>query len=104
MSEQPRWMLKHPCDNCGTGYGECAQFLALSLKCCSGCSHPGRWVVNPYTDEEIAEMQSGRIPGKPTGGEGGEQNGAEEAQGGKDADSRNGATERIPRQQRGESA
>lgn len=52
----PEWMKKHPCDSCGEGYGACAQGLRLSLQCCQGCAHPGRWTENPYTEAELIEM------------------------------------------------
>lgn len=56
MKTKPGWLDKHPCTACGVGYGECAQGYVISLMCCAGCAHPGRWVPNPYTAEEIAEM------------------------------------------------
>jgi len=56
----PAWMAKHPCVGCGAGYGQCAQGLVHSMMCCSDCEHPGRWVNEPYTAEDIAEMRSNR--------------------------------------------
>jgi hypothetical protein len=58
MRRMPKWMAKHPCSGCGAGYGQCAQGLKFSLKCCINCDHPGRWVDEPYTAEEIAEMKA----------------------------------------------
>jgi hypothetical protein len=53
----PNWMRKHPCTACGTGYGACAQGLVLSMMCCKDCSHPTRWVDEPWTADDIAEMK-----------------------------------------------
>lgn len=58
--EAPAWMLKHPCEACGSGYGICSQFLATNHMCCAGCSHPGRWAENPYTAADYREMWAGR--------------------------------------------
>lgn len=58
MSIKPKWMDRHPCTACGTGYGECAQGLKLGLKCCKDCEHPTRWTDDPpYAADEYAEMQ-----------------------------------------------
>lgn len=53
----PEWRKKHPCTNCGAGYGICISGLAHNLQCCVSCHHPGRWVAEPYTPEDLAEMQ-----------------------------------------------
>lgn len=55
-SGMPLWMNKHPCTGCGTGYGECAQGLVISIMCCKDCEHPTRWQSDPpYTPEELAQ-------------------------------------------------
>lgn len=51
----PKWMSKHPCVSCGTGYGFCAQFAVMSLKCCKECDHPTRWQKDAYTDADREE-------------------------------------------------
>jgi hypothetical protein len=56
----PTWMTKYPCTYCETGYGFCAEGLRHSLMCCANCDHPGRWVENPWTADEIVEMWEGR--------------------------------------------
>lgn len=56
----PAWRLKHPCTECGSGYGKCIQGLAINLQCCEDCDHPGRWVDVPYTPEDFAEMKERR--------------------------------------------
>lgn len=56
----PEWMKKHPCEECGTGYGQCLQGAAISLMCCGGCSHPTRWTESPWTSAEFIEMWQGR--------------------------------------------
>lgn len=59
MPSAPQWMLKHPCESCGRGYGLCAQGLQHSLMCCKTCSHPTRWQPGPWTVDEIKEMWEG---------------------------------------------
>jgi hypothetical protein len=59
VTGKPAWMDKHPCTNCGTGYGECAQGLVISMMCCRGCEHPSRWQPDAYTAEELAEIRQG---------------------------------------------
>lgn len=57
MAERmPLWMAKHPCAECGTGYGQCAQGLVFSLKCCASCDHPTRWQPEPWTPADLDEM------------------------------------------------
>lgn len=56
----PKWMFKHPCISCGEGYGFCAQWLTRSMKCCTGCDHPGRWTDTPWTADEVVEMWEGK--------------------------------------------
>lgn len=61
MSEStraPKWMSKHPCVSCETGYGFCAQFALMSLKCCKGCEHPTRWQKDAYSEEDRREMRA----------------------------------------------
>lgn len=60
MTTVPKWMLKHPCTECGTGYGMCAQGLLVNLMCCKGCSHPDRWKPDAYTKEDYIEMWDGK--------------------------------------------
>lgn len=62
----PEWRKKHPCTNCDTGYGVCVHGLALDLQCCKHCHHPGRWGAQPYTPEDLAEMQANADDWKPT--------------------------------------
>lgn len=54
----PKWMSKHQCIGCNTGYGFCAQGLRFSLKCCENCEHPSRWKDNAYTEEDYKEMKT----------------------------------------------
>lgn len=54
----PKWMSKHQCVGCNTGYGFCAQGLRFSLKCCENCEHPSRWKDNAYTEEDYKEMKT----------------------------------------------
>lgn len=61
METMPKWRAKHPCTSCQSGYGQCAQGLALNLKCCKDCNHPTRWSdILPYTKEDVIEMWKGR--------------------------------------------
>lgn len=57
----PKWMGKHPCVACGTGYGACSQGWTRSLMCCEDCDHPGRREPDPWTDEDYLEMWAGRV-------------------------------------------
>jgi hypothetical protein len=56
----PEWMKKHPCLNCGEGYGICSQGAIHSLMCCDFCSHPSRWEPNPWTSAEYIAMWNGK--------------------------------------------
>lgn len=58
MSTKPKWRDKHPCEGCGTGYGDCASLNLGGHMCCVNCKHPTRWVPDPYTDDEYAEMRA----------------------------------------------
>lgn len=60
LPDQPAWTKKHPCGNCDTGYGTCAQGLKLSLKCCNQCEHPTRWASDPWTATDLIEMWDGQ--------------------------------------------
>jgi hypothetical protein len=57
---KPKYLDKHPCAGCGTGYGECAQYAVMSSRCCEKCSHPTRWQPNPWTAEDFAEFEAVR--------------------------------------------
>lgn len=56
MSDKPNYMSKHRCRGCGAGYGECAQWAGMSLKCCPNCDHPTRWQPNPWDADDLAEF------------------------------------------------
>ncbi len=67
VSTKYGYLSKHPCTGCGTGYGECAQGLAVNLLCCRACGHPTRWQPEPWTVEDLAEIaaefiRQGRSP------------------------------------------
>lgn len=57
MGTKPKYLDKHPCVSCQTGYGECAQGATMSLMCCIGCCHPTMREPNPWSAEDIAEME-----------------------------------------------
>lgn len=58
--QRPSYVGKHPCEGCGAGYVECAQWHEFDAMCCGNCGHPTRWVEDPYTVDEVVEMWEGR--------------------------------------------
>lgn len=58
----PQWMAKYPCENCGSGYGQCRSFAPAGLQCCADCQHPGHRLAqpHPWTADELEEMWHGR--------------------------------------------
>lgn len=61
MTDKPAYRDRYPCRSCATGYLDCAQAALVGLQCCRECRHPERWItVPPYTDDEIADMNSRR--------------------------------------------
>lgn len=56
IPSKPKYFDKHPCTGCGTGYGECAQGLVMSLQCCIHCDHPTRWQPDPWDADDLAEF------------------------------------------------
>lgn len=54
--KKPAYRSKHPCVACLTGYGDCAAGWTMGLQCCKACNHPTRWLPDPWTPQDRAEM------------------------------------------------